>query len=141
MSDLNQARFELALEFGQLSSGKVMSAVLSHNGVNYQIGASPIKLDVALPTRLRLTVSGKDMMQDTKVDEHGKIVEDLHIKVSKVALDGFAVDNIFLNQRINLVKESGEQVTTNYLGFNGHVDFELAHCTVFQQVMSWRSVA
>jgi len=141
MSNLNQARFGITLKFGNLSSGKTMTARLSHNDCEYVVGPDPMTLDLELPTRLQLTVSGKDMMQDTWVNADGKIAEDLHIQIAKVSLDGFVMDDIFLNQKINLVKEGGDQVTTCYLGFNGHVDFELAHCTVFQQVMAWRSVA
>ena len=141
MSDLTQAQFEIKLKFGKLASGKTMSAVLIHDDCEHALDSGYLKLDLHLPTHLRLKVFGKDMACDTVVDEHGKISQDLHVKITQVSLDKFTMDDSFLNQKINLVTETGAQLTTCYIGFNGHVDFAMDQHTVFQQVMHWRSVA
>ena len=136
MSNLSHARFEIKLEFGQLSSGKVMNAVLFHQDQE----CSAWSFDIQLPTKIKLVVSGKDMATDTKVDEQGKIIQDLYVKIVKISLDGFELDDRFLFQKIKLVTNDGVRIGS-YLGFNGHVDFVMDQPTVFQQIMQWRSVA
>jgi hypothetical protein len=136
MSNLSYARFEIRLEFGRLSSGKTMNAVLLHD--NHE--CSGFAVDIKLPTKLKLVVSGKDMISDTISDDNGKVVEDLYVKIVKVLLDGIDLGEIFLHQKIKLVTNDGTWVSS-YLGFNGHVDFVIDQPTVFQQIMQWRSVA
>lgn len=134
MSNLSCARFEIKLEFGQLSSGKLMNAVLFHEDRE----CSESSFDIQLPTKIKLVVSGKDMNLDTKVDKHGKIIQDLYVKIVKISLDGIALEDHFLFQQTKLITDDGIQ-PGNYLGFNGHVDFVMNCPTVFQQIMQWRS--
>jgi hypothetical protein len=134
MSDLSRARFKIELEFGRLS-GKSMKAVMIHDGKE----CPGFSVDLELPTKITLVVSGKNMSSDTKIDEDGKILEDLYIKIIGVSLDGFDIGVNFLYQKIKLVTEDGV-LTTPYLGFNGHVDFIMDHSTVFQQVLHWKNV-
>jgi hypothetical protein len=136
MSDLSQARFKIDLKFGLLSSGKSMKAVMIHDGKE----CPGFSVDLKLPTKITLVVSGKNMSLDTKIDKDGKILEDLYIKIIGVSLDGFDPGVSFLHQKIKLVTEDGV-LTTPYLGFNGHVDFIMDQPTVFHQVMHWKNVA
>lgn len=136
MSNLSCARFEIKLEFGQLLSGKIMNAVLLHNDHE----CSGFTVDIELPTKLTLVVSGKNMNLDCIVDNNGKIIQDLYVKILKVSLDGIDTGEIFLHQKIKLVTNDGDRIGT-YLGFNGHIDFVMDQPTVFQQIMQWRNVA
>lgn len=135
MSNLGCARFEIKLEFGQLSSGKLMNAVLFHEDQE----CSELSFDIQLPTKIKLVVSGKDMNLDTKVNKHGKIIQDLYVKIVKISLDGFELEDHFLFRHIKLITNNGIH-PGNYLGFNGHVDLVMDCPTVFQQIMQWRSV-
>lgn len=136
MSDLSRARFKIDLKFGLLSSGKSMNAVMIHDGKE----CPGFSVDLTLPTKLTLVVSGKNMKLDTKIDKDGKILEDLYIKIIGVTLDGFDPGVNFLHQKIKLVTQDGKVLTNPYLGFNGHVDFIMDQPTVFQQVMHWKNV-
>ena len=136
MSDLSCARFEIKLEFGRLSSGKTMNAVLLHDDHE----CPEFAVDIKLPTKLKLVLSGKDMNLDTILDDDGKVIEDLYVKIVKVSLDDIDLGEIFLHKKIKLVTNDGDW-TGAYLGFNGHVDFVVDQPTVFQQIMQWRSVA
>jgi len=136
MSNLSCARFQIKLEFGRLPSGKIMNAVLLHDDHE----CSGFEVDIKLPTKLKLVVSGKDMNSDTILDDDGKVIEDLYVKIVKVSLDGIDLDDLFLCKKIKLVTNDGDR-SGAYLGFNGHVDFVVDQPTVFQQIMQWRSVA
>ena len=136
MSNLNQGRFELKLKFGQLSSGKLISADLFHEDhlcTGYAV-------DITLPTKITLVVHGKDMNNDTKLDDQGNIAEDLYVRIMGVYLDGFNLGEEFLYKKIKFITKDGV-LTAPYLGFNGRVEFDLDRPTIFDQVMEWKNVA
>ena len=140
---MSKAQFEIELEFGRLNSGKVMQAKLSHHGqdVNLTPGDNNRchqSIEIQLPARVVLQVWDKDMNQDTKVDHRGNIVEDLFVRIKSVCLDGFKMDPNYLVQQLVFQTEKGDQIKTNYLGFNGFVEFDLVQPRVFLQVQSWR---
>jgi len=136
MPDLIQGRFELKLKFGQLSSGKLINADLFHEDRL----CTGYTADITLPTKITLVVHGKDMNNDTKLDDQGNITEDLYVRIMGVYLDGFNLGEDFLYKKINLITKDGI-LTTPYLGFNGRVEFNLDQPTVFDQVMFWKNVA
>jgi hypothetical protein len=136
MNNLNRARFKVSLEFGQLPSGKVMTATMFHDGCE----CPGYAVDIELPTKIKLVISGKDMTTDTILDDKGNIVQDLYVKITGISIDGVGLNSIFLHQGITLITDHGNTITS-YFGHNGHVDFILDQPNVFQQIMSWQSVA
>ncbi len=135
MANLNSARFEIKLEFGQLSSGKTMKATLFYNDHE----CSGYAVDVELPAKLKLAVSGKDIAVDTILDDQGNILQDLYVKIIAVSLDGFELNSIFLHQGIKFVTDQ-DTIITSYFGYNGYVEFVLDCPNVFQQIMSWQRI-
>ena len=135
MYDLNQGRFELRLKFGQLSSGKLIGATMYHEDRL----CTEYSVDVTLPTKITLVVHGKDMNNDTRLDDKGNIIQDLYVRIMGVYLDGFNLGEEFLYKKIKFITEDGV-LTTPYLGFNGRVEFDLDQTTVFDQVMAWKNV-
>ena len=136
MSNLAQCRFELKLKFGQLSSGKLIKADMFQDDrlcTGYAV-------NITLPTKITLIVHGKDMDNDTKLDDQGNIIQDLYVKIMGVYLDGFNLGEEFLYKKIKFITKDGV-LTTPYLGFNGRVEFDLDQLTVFDQVMAWKNVA
>jgi len=136
MCNLNQGRFELKLKFGQLSSGKLIKADMFHEDRL----CTDYTADITLPTKITLMVHGKDMDNDTKLDDKGNITQDLYVRITGVYLDGFNLGEEFLYKKIKFITKDGI-LTTPYLGFNGRVEFDLDQPTVFDQVMFWKNVA
>ena len=135
MSNLKQGRFELKLKFGQLSSGKMISADMFPEDRL----CSGYTVDITLPTKITLVVHGKDMKYDTEIDNEGNMVRDLYVRITEVYLDGFDLGVDFLYKKINFITNDGV-LTTPYLGFNGRVEFDLDQPTIFDQVMAWKNV-
>ena len=140
---MSQACFEIELEFGRLSSGKVMQAQLLYQDTAIDLlpgnnNRCKQSIPIQLPGCVILKVGNKDMNHDTKLDHTGKILEDLFVKIKSVRLDGFDMDPNYLVQRLIFQTETNNQIATNYLGFNGSVRFDLTQPRVFLQVQQWR---
>lgn len=136
-------KFTLDFEFGELSNGKVMTVEIGQNDHWQPISRdknnrATVSVDVDLPSKVSLRFLGKNMNTDTKVDENNNIVEDLYVRINRVSVDGFDMDRAFMHQQIKLVREDGSIVPTCYVGFNGCIDFNFEHDTVFKQVMGMR---
>lgn len=141
---MTQAIFIVEFEFGILSSGRAMSVQVCYNDQCWEVPVIPenrrskVELNVALPGTVKFVFSGKDNNHDTIVDKDGRVIEDMFVKVQRIALDGFETDTIFLNQRLNLETESNGTITTSYIGFNGVMEICMTKPTIFGQVMAWR---
>ena len=97
-----------------------------------------VLLVLNLPTRLCLIFSGKNNATDTRIDENGNILQDLHVKIAKMALDGFELSKHVLQQKLGLETATGSMPTA-YVGFNGTITLNLDKPNVFLQYYAFES--
>jgi len=91
-----------------------------------------------LPTQISIKTYGKTKY-DTKVDSSGNIYQDLAVIIESISLDSFKLNKVYLNQKINIITDTGNTITTNYIGFNGTVTLDFNEDTVFAQVLTANS--
>jgi hypothetical protein len=143
MPNFNKCTVEFSFEFGTIGN-KTMSVEIQTP--NKQISVVPHQLDsklinittieVDLPTQIMLKFTGKDYNTDTVIDENGKIVQDIYVKILSVSMDGFKLNEKFLHQKIKIFTDQEQEYTTAYIGFNGVVTLDLVEDTVFSQYLT-----
>ena len=103
----------------------------NHNG--QELGQ--LLLPVCLPAQVKLNFSGKTD-QDVEVDAiTNEIVRDTYVKIKQVRLDGFPLNDNFLNR--NIIQQTAEHgdVASSYVGFNCTVLLDFGETDVFSQVL------
>lgn len=140
MQKINHCYVEFDLEFGTVND-KFLS--LSISAGDHSIDVYPELVDgkflarprlyIDLPTVVKLNFSGKDPTVDVVMDLSGKIVQDLYVKILKVNIDGFELNEKFIHQGLTINTVDGESWTTSYIGFNGEIKIDLAQPNVFLQ--------
>lgn len=90
---------------------------------------------IYLPTEIVIITSGKNLIEDTKIDAAGNIYEDLAVQIESISLDSFELSEVYLHQKIKILIESGEEYTTSYFGVNGIVSLNFSESNVFSQVL------
>jgi hypothetical protein len=98
-----------------------------------------VNITVDMPTQLVLQFKGKDPNTGTLVDNNGLIIEDMFVKILSVAFDGFELNEKFIHQKIKLVTDTGQEILTSYIGFNGTVTLDLAESDMFSQYLLMNS--
>jgi hypothetical protein len=131
MHDFSHCELKLEFEFGSTNS-KYME--IKVNGCKVTPDQPYITLPIYLPTTIQLELSNKGP-NDTIVDSSGNIVQDCYIKLKTMAIDGFALNEKWLNQKIILNTNDGQQITSNYFGFNGTVTMILNRNSVLAQCL------
>lgn len=87
-------------------------------------GVHLYNFDIKLPTAFYMLVTGKDNNVDTVV-ENGKIVKDKCLIIKDIVLDYKPVKDTAIYKMIKLKTTSGEEIVSNYIGFNGIVEIDL----------------
>ena len=135
MHNFNLCTITIAFEFGSIN-GKIMQVLVDDELVMPDEKLKSIVwLPIRLPGKVTLKFSNKDSTVDTLVDQTGSIIQDLYVKLTEVRIDGFLLNEKYLYQKIKLTTESGEIITTSYIGFNGTVVLDFSHSTVFSQCL------
>lgn len=131
MHDFSQCELELEFEFGS-TNGKYMEIKI--NGCTVTPDQPHIKLSISLPTTIHLELSNKGP-NDTIVDSSGNIVQDCYIKLKAITIDRFVLNEKWLHQKIILNTVDGQQITSNYFGFNGTAILVLGCNSVLAQCL------
>jgi hypothetical protein len=144
MPNLHACKIQFKFEFGSIDNRFIQVIVINGNQTNLVIPNDDhigiAELSIELPTQLILTFTGKDPNTDTLVDKNGNITKDMYVKIISISLDGFELNNIFLHQKIKLLTETNQEITTSYVGFNGTVLIDMSESSVFSQYLSMNSV-
>lgn len=82
-------------------------------------------IPIQFPTKFNIVVSGKGP-HDTLVDQNGAIVGDMYVKLNQLLVDGIPCSTNYVHELVNCT-ESGNNVQTNYWGFNGTVKLDFSH--------------
>jgi len=140
MTDLRLINIKLRFEFSELND-RIMNVDIKAGGTELRLapdraGFYDIDLDMLLPQRLLMCFSGKDNRVDTLLDQEGRIVADLFVRLDQIVLDNVPV-KIDTNKLLVVETESGEKHRTHYVGFNGHAVLDFAETNVFDQIMVW----
>jgi hypothetical protein len=93
------------------------------------------KINVILPTTVSLQFDGKNANFDTITDAHGNITDDLYVKILAIKLDGFAIAETFLHQRLELHTTDKQTFVTSFIGFNGTMTIDLIKPSAFSQLL------
>lgn len=101
---------------------------------NLPQGHSVHSISVTFPDRLIITVSGKGK-RDTVVDKYGNILKDKFIRLAGLSIDNMKADNNWLKKFLILKTIDGNEIHSNYFGFNGTVELDLSP-TPFQWLAS-----
>ena len=130
----NISKLTLEFDVSQLH-GKSMSLTFLNNDKietfqQLDQGVFIYKTDIEFPAKFSIQVSGKGP-NDTEVDEQGNVVKDMCIKLTDINVDGLGCHHVYIHKFINLITASGEQVQTNYWGFNGQVDLDFNYPNSF----------
>jgi len=145
MTNFNQCDLKIVFKYhrcnDKLINVNVFSQVLKTNLVD-NIPLNPLDNNCAifekkiyLPTEIVIITSGKNFIEDTKIDAAGNIYEDLAVQIESISLDSFELSEVYLHQRIKILTESGEEHTTSYFGFNGTIVLDFSESNVFLQVL------
>jgi len=138
MHNFSQCSLRFELEFERIGT-KTMEVCINGNPVvptevNNKL-QSITELDIVLPTEIIITFSNKDPNHDTIVDQNGSITQDLCVKIKSVELDGFKLNEKFLHQKLTIMTENGDLITTSYIGFNGQMVITFDKSDVFSQYL------
>jgi hypothetical protein len=71
------------------------------------------------PSTVDIRVSNKNP-NDTRIDQQGNIIADKYIKLLDIVVDGLPCASYYVN-KITFTPDSGDELITNYWGFNGTV--------------------
>ena len=139
MSNLNTCKLGFKFEFGKIDDRHMLVEVIHGDAVDIVLpeldGQAKLQLDICLPTKITLKFSGKNANTDTIVDNQGKIIADVYVKIVKIDFDGFELSEIFMHQKIKLYTEDNTEIVTSYIGFNGSVDLNFTELDVFKQYL------
>ena len=128
MADLTTHLVELDLEAG-LIDGKSMSIQIETTNDYVKIDClkekQTIKINCCVPGNLQIVTSMKNAF-DTKVDDNGNIIADKYIKLTGLRLDGLSVDENYLPRFIQIQTEEHGKINSNYWGFNGEIQIDIA---------------
>lgn len=127
--------FEVDTAVGNFMHVAIVSDTYEQTVVPDRSGKYKIHLPIELPETVQLKFSNKTV-HDTLVDENNQVTADTYIKVSRIAIDGFPLNDVYLQQKLLLITESNDQIYSNYIGFNGTVDLVFDRDTVLGQVLT-----
>jgi hypothetical protein len=92
---------------------------------NINEGNFSVEYEPFWPFNIKFELSNKTY-KDTTLDQDGNVIIDKHIFLKEIWLDNVAVSKQFLTNKIFLKTESGDQVKSQYWGFNGDCTIEFA---------------
>ena len=141
MDPTRNSELKLVLEFGALN-GATMQATVQNNNNTWIIDPKKTErvehaMSITLPTEIVLTVSGKNMIDDTTMDQTGKIIADKYVKLHSMLIDGMPVPVHWLEQKITLVTDTHQSIVSNYFGHNGTCRITLSKPNAFLQILSF----
>jgi len=142
MDPTKNSKLTLVLEFAALN-GTTMQLTVQNNNNTWTIDPKKTEkiehtISITLPTEIVLTMSGKNMMDDTTVDQiTGKIIADKYIKLHSMLIDSIPVPAEWLEQKITLVTDTHQSIVSNYFGHNGTCTITLPKSNAFLQILSF----
>ena len=141
MDPTRNSELKLVLEFGALN-GATMQATVQNNNNTWIIDPKKTErvehaMSITLPTEIVLTVSGKNMIDDTTMDQTGKIIADKYVKLHSMLIDSMPVPVHWLEQKITLVTDTHQSIVSNYFGHNGTCRITLSKPNAFLQILSF----
>jgi hypothetical protein len=141
MDPTRNSELTLVLDFGALND-TTMQLTVQNNNNTWAIDPKKTEkikhtMSITLPTEIVLTVSGKNMMSDTTVDQTGKIIADKYIKLHSILIDNMPVPAHWLEQKIILVTDTHQSIASNYFGHNGTCRITLPKSNAFLQFLSF----
>lgn len=135
----NQAEISMQFEAGSAVGNYMRVQIECGEHTNIVVPASSVALEtrfpISLPDTVHIAFSNKNP-GDTLVDENNQVTADTYIKITGIAIDGFPLSDVYLQQKILLITEDDNQVYSNYIGFNGTVDLVFDRDTVLGQVLT-----
>ena len=130
---MNRIKVTIDLKFKGIN-GKHMNLVVNGKSVAPDDEArSEILCD--LPSEYVLEFSGK-VPNDTKVDADGNIIDDIFIQIKSIKIDGIRLPDTYVHQKIKIKTDSGEEIQTAHIGYNGRIVIPLTESTPFTQYQS-----
>jgi hypothetical protein len=135
---MNHCKLEIFFKFAEID-GKYMGVTVEYNARQSTIIPDDNTVycysqDIELPAQIDLEFFGKNKNQDTKIDEHGNIVQDKHVIIKEIKLDNISIDPLFIKRHLALTHDSGINYS-NYIGFNGNMIIQFEKNNVFSQVL------
>ena len=139
MPKISSCIFKIVFEFGSID-GRIMQITVVNGDFTKQVipdknNIATVEFGIDLPTQIMLYFTGKNANTDTLVGEDGKIISDMYVKILEVAMDGFTLNEKFLHQKMKIQTESGSEIVTSYVGFNGSMCIDLAESDIFSQYL------
>lgn len=140
MDLITKSKLLFTLEFGSVNDNTMQLEFL-YNG--QQCIMDPGRdvtithvMDICFPAEITLTVSGKNMMTDTLLDEAGRIVRDKYIKLVAIEIDNIALPTAWMEKKIELIRPGQDPVISNYFGHNGTCSIRFSKANAFLQILS-----
>jgi hypothetical protein len=136
MSEFANCTLKMRFRYGSCNN-KLLQVEVEHN--QKKVKLSPVEnfatytKQITLPTTLKVSVTGKDTVTDTKVDADGNVIEDLFVEICDITLDTFRLSDFFLHKKITIQTEDGKDHNTNYFG-NGSANIDFLEENIFAQV-------
>lgn len=118
-------------EFSNIDNRK-MSVVLKTNKETLIINEQGIiKIEIQLPSLVTLIFSGKNQETDTLMDSQGNILQDVHVKIKSIRIDGLEIPEWSIQKKITLETDTGMLVSSSYIGFNGTMRIDMPEIDIF----------
>jgi hypothetical protein len=137
----NQSEIELEFAIGHCNGTMSMEIfvndLLATSYASFDCDHVTFKHTVPWPCTIKITVSGKDLSRDTRIDDAGNILADKYIELKKVTVDRCEAGLQFM-QSIQLVTND-TVLNKVYWGFNGCVYLNLDHSDSFMWHMISRT--
>lgn len=130
---MNKTKVTIDLEFKGIN-GKHMDLLVNGEPVTPNNKAQ-VETVCNLPSECILEFSGKDP-RDTKIDKDGNIVDDIFVLIKSVKIDGIRLPDTYVHQKIKIKTDSGEEIQTSHIGYNGRVVISLLESNSFTQYQS-----
>lgn len=129
-----KSNLKLTFEVGTIDN-RSMSLTINNQGhislySNLSEGIFVYQDQIEFPCDFKIIVDGKGPL-DTQVDEQGNILQDKYIKLTNIEIDRLACDPYYLYKNIVLNTKDGQQITSNYWGFNGTIDLDFNQANSF----------
>ena len=139
MPKINSCTIKIVFEFGSINGRIMQTTVINQDFTKLVVpdknNIATVGFVIDLPTQVMLYFAGKNANTDTLVDKNGKIVGDMYVKILEISMDGFVLNEKFLHQKIKILTETGAEIVTSYIGFNGCVCIDMAKSDIFSQYL------
>jgi hypothetical protein len=141
----NQIEMRMHLEFEQIDQKNLSVQILANNQIVHQCNndlKQVVEFSMSIPGTVELVTSGKGSA-DTVVGPNNEILQDKHVKVTKVIVDKMPIKTWILEKHVFecFPNDRNQSWRTNYIGHNGSTRMQIESKTGFEFMLHLLSLS